>query len=74
MTYEFIINKILDNFEKEIKKEKNINKINKILEPIIHNTVYQIYPYILLFILSMITLFVLVFTILLLNIKNLKKN
>jgi hypothetical protein len=54
----------------EFKKEKNQKKINKILEPLIHNTVYQIYPYILIFILSMITLFVLVFTILLLNIKN----
>ena len=54
----------------EFKKEENQKKINIILEPLIHNTVYQIYPYILIFILSMITLFVLVFTILLLNIKN----
>jgi hypothetical protein len=70
MSYEIIVNKILDNMVSEFKKEENQKKINIILEPLIHNTVYQIYPYILIFILSMITLFVLVFTILLLNIKN----
>ena len=70
MSYEIIVNKILYNMVSEFKKEENQKKINIILEPLIHNTVYQIYPYILIFILSMITLFVLVFTILLLNIKN----
>jgi len=47
MSYEIIVNKILDNMISELKKEENQKKINKILEPLIHNTVYQIYPYIL---------------------------
>lgn len=47
-----------------------MDRIKKnVIEPIIHNTMYQLYPYILVFVISMITLFVLVFTILFLNIK-----
>ena len=42
MSYEIIVNKILDNMISEFKKEKNQKKINKILEPLIHNTVYTL--------------------------------
>ena len=70
MSYNTIIKKLLDNTINEINKEEHMDRIKKnIIEPIIHNTMYQIYPYILVFIISMITLFVLVFTILFLNIK-----
>jgi len=70
MSYEAIVNKILNNTILEINKDENMDKIKKnVIEPIIHNTMYQIYPYILIFAITMITLLVLVFTILFLNIK-----
>jgi hypothetical protein len=70
MSYNAIISKILDNIVLEVKKEENMDRIKKnVIEPIIYNTMYQLYPYILVFVISMITLFVLVFTILFLNIK-----
>jgi hypothetical protein len=70
MSYNAIISKILDNVVIEVNKEENMDRIKKnVIEPIIHNTMYQLYPYILIFAISMITMFVLVFTILFLNIK-----
>jgi len=70
MSYNAIITKILDNVVTEVNREDNMDRIKKnVIEPIIHNTMYQLYPYILVFVISMITLFVLVFTILFLNIK-----
>jgi hypothetical protein len=70
MSYNAIISKILDNIVIEVNKEENMDRIKKnVIEPIIHNTMYQLYPYILIFAISMITMFVLVFTILFLNIK-----
>lgn len=70
MSYNAIITKILDNVIIEVNREENMDRIKKnVIEPIIHNTMYQLYPYILVFVISMITLFVLVFTILFLNIK-----
>ena len=70
MSYNAIISKILDKIVIEVNKEENMDRIKKnVIEPIIHNTMYQLYPYILVFAISMITMFVLVFTILFLNIK-----
>jgi hypothetical protein len=70
MSYNAIISKILDNVVIEVNKEENMDRIKKnVIEPIIHNTMYQLYPYILVFAIIMITMFVLVFTILFLNIK-----
>ena len=70
MSYNAIVSKILDNVVIEVNKEENMDRIKKnVIEPIIHNTMYQLYPYILVFVISMITMFVLVFTILFLNIK-----
>ena len=70
MSYNAIITKILDNVVTEVNRNENMDRIKKnVIEPIIHNTMYQLYPYILVFVISMITLFVLVFTILFLNIK-----
>jgi len=70
MSYNAIVKKVLDNIINEINKEENMDRIKKnVIEPIIHNTMYQLYPYILVFVISMITLLVLVFTILFLNIK-----
>ena len=54
----------------EINKEENMDRIKKnIIEPIIHNTVYQLYPYILIFIIIMIALVLMVVSILCLNIR-----
>ena len=70
MSYNAIVKKVLDNIINEINKEDNMDRIKKnVIEPIIHNTMYQLYPYILVFVITMITLLVLVFTILFLNIK-----
>jgi len=70
MSYNAIVSKILDNVVTEVNKEENMDRIKKnVIEPIIYNTMYQLYPYILIFAISMITMFVLVFTILFLNIK-----
>lgn len=70
MSYNAIVSKILDNIVLEVNREESMDRIKKnVIEPIIHNTMYQLYPYILVFVISMITLFVLVFTILFLNIK-----
>jgi hypothetical protein len=70
MSYNAIVKKVLDNIISEVNKEENMDRIKKnVIEPIIHNTMYQLYPYILIFAISMITMFVLVFTILFLNIK-----
>ena len=70
MSYNAIISKILDNIVLEVNREESMDRIKKnVIEPIIYNTMYQLYPYILVFVISMITLFVLVFTILFLNIK-----
>ena len=70
MSYKNIVNKILDNVILEVNKKDNMERINKnIIEPIIHNTVYQLYPYILIFIIIMIALVLMVVSILCLNIR-----
>lgn len=69
MNLKIIISKLLDNIIEELKHENNIEKINKIIEPIINNTIYQLYPYIIVFIICISILFLAIFTILFLNIK-----
>ena len=70
MSYKNIINKVLDNVILEINKKDNMERIKKnIIEPVIHNTVYQLYPYILIFIITLIALVLMVVSILCLNIR-----
>ena len=70
MSYKNIVNKILDNVILELNKKDNMERIKKnIIEPIIHNTVYQLYPYILIFIITLIALVLMVVSILCLNIR-----
>jgi len=65
-----MISKIIDNIIIELKHEENMTKINKeIIEPIINNTIYQLYPYFIVFTISMVILFISIFIILFLNIK-----
>jgi len=70
MNFDIIVSKIIDNTIIQLKKEKNMDKVNKeIIEPIISNTMYQIYPYFIFFIITMMILFIVMFVILFLNIK-----
>ena len=70
MDFDIIVSKIIDNTVIQLKKEKNMDKINKeIIEPIISNTMYQIYPYFIFFLIIMMILFIVMFLILFLNIK-----
>ena len=70
MNFDIIVSKIIDNIIVHLKKEKNMDKINKeIIEPIISNTMYQIYPYFILLLICMLILFIVMFVILFLNIK-----
>ena len=70
MSYQNIVSRILDNVISEINKEENMGRIKKnIIEPVIHNTLYQLYPYILIFIIIMIALVLMVVSILCLNIR-----
>ncbi len=70
MNFDIIVSKIIDNTIIQLKKEKNMDKVNKeIIEPIISNTMYQIYPYFIFFIVTMMILFIVMFVILFLNIK-----
>lgn len=70
MDLKAMISKIIDNIIIELKHEENMTKINKeIIEPIINNTIYQLYPYFIVFTISMVILFISIFIILFLNIK-----
>jgi len=70
MNFDIIVSKIIDNTVIQLKKEKNMDKINKeIIEQIISNTMYQIYPYFIFFLIIMMILFIVMFLILFLNIK-----
>lgn len=71
MSYKNIVTRILDNIIDEVNKDENMDRIKKnIIEPIFHNTVYQLYPYILIFIITMIALILMVVSILCLNIRS----
>ena len=70
MSYQNIVSRILDNVISEINKENNMGRIKKnVIEPIIHSTLYQLYPYILIFIIIMIALVLMVVSLLCLNIR-----
>ena len=50
MSYNAIVKKVLDNIISEVNKENNMDRIKKnVIEPIIHNTMYQLYPYMAIF-------------------------
>lgn len=68
--YSEIINKIIENIEIEIKKKETMDKLSiNIIEPIIQNTLTNIYPYILSFTVIIILIFIIILFILFLNIK-----
>lgn len=67
MKYDKIVNYIINKISEELKNNKDIN--NKILKPIIDNTIYGFYPYILGSIIFIIVMFILIICIFLLNIR-----
>ena len=70
MKMNIILDKIINNIGLELKNEKTLNNLKKkVIQPIILNTIIQLYPYLILSIVIIVTLFVLIFTILFLNIK-----
>ena len=69
-----IISSICNKAQIELNKQENMDKMNnKIFKPIINNIFVQLYPYIILFSIIIITLFVLMFSILFMNIRYIYK-
>tara|TARA_B110000914_G_C15171976_1_gene313284 strand:+ start:141 stop:356 length:216 start_codon:yes stop_codon:yes gene_type:complete len=56
--------KLIESIKTELKDEKNLESINDLFKPIIHNILSQIYPYIILF--SIIIISILLFLIIIL--------
>ena len=70
MTFNQIINKLLTSMKEEINKEENIGILkNDILEPIIKEIFYIMYPYFIGVSIILIIIIILIFMILFLNIK-----
>jgi hypothetical protein len=59
----------LNLFKKELKDEKNIEQLNDIFKPIVHNIIYQIYPYFILFTIIIVSILLFLIIILFINIK-----
>ena len=70
MSFNLILEKLLETIKIEIKKEENINIINNdIIKPIVIKVIDDIYPYFFGGILFFMIMFILIFVILLLNLK-----
>jgi hypothetical protein len=65
-----IIDKILYKLKTELNKPEKLDEITQsIIEPIVLNCIKSLYPYFMMFLFIIILLFVLIFSILFLNIK-----
>ena len=70
MSFNTIINKLLTSMKEEINKEENIEILkNDILEPIIKEIFYIMYPYFIGVSVILIIIIIMIFMILFLNIK-----
>lgn len=70
MSFNLILEKLLETIKIEIKKEENINVINNdIIKPIVIKVLDDIYPYFFGGILFFMIMFILIFVILVLNLK-----
>ena len=70
MSFNLILEKLLETIKIEIKKEENINIINNdIIKPIVIKVIDDIYPYFFGGILFFMIMFILIFVILILNLK-----
>mgnify|MGYP003388776560 CR=1 FL=1 len=69
-----IINKLSDKVFEELNNKETMDIMNiKIFKPIIDNIFVQIYPYIIFFSIIILSLFIILISILFLNIKSLYK-
>jgi hypothetical protein len=69
-----IMDILFDKFSDSLNDKETVDKLNlKIFNPIVNNIFLQIYPYFIFFSVIIISLFVLLFSILFLNIKGLYK-
>ena len=69
-----IIDKISDKVFEELNNKETMDIMNiKIFKPIINNIFVQIYPYIIFFSIIILSLFIILISILFLNIKSLYK-
>ena len=67
-TMSIILEKTLIKLKDEINNPDNSELIDSIIEPIIHKIMYKIYPYVLIFTIGVVSLFVLMFFLILRNI------
>ncbi len=69
-----IMDILFDKFSDSLNDKETVDKLNlKIFNPIVNNIFLQIYPYFIFFSVIIISLFVLLFSILFINIKGLYK-
>lgn len=69
-----IMDILFDKFSDILNDKETVDKLNlKIFNPIVNNIFLQIYPYFIFFSVIIISLFVLLFSILFINIKGLYK-
>jgi hypothetical protein len=59
----------LNLIKKELKDETNIEHLNDIFKPIVHNIIYQMYPYFILFTIIIISILLFLIILLFINIK-----
>ena len=70
MDFNFMIKKRITEICNEVKKEENMNLLKQdILNPIVEHVMFQMYPYILKFIIGFILLVVLILFLIILNLR-----
>ena len=70
MDFNFMIKKSITEIRNEVKKEENMNLLKQdILNPIVEHVMFQMYPYILKFIIGFILLVVLILFLIILNLR-----
>ncbi len=70
MTFDVLINNIIKDVNKEIKKDKNMNYIKyELLNPLIEHIIQQLYPYFLKMIIIVVIFFILIIFIIILNLR-----
>lgn len=70
MDFNFMIKRSITEVCNEVKKEENMNLLKQdILNPIVEHVMYQMYPYILKFVVGFVLLVVLIIFLIILNLR-----
>ena len=70
MDFNFMIKSSITEVCNEVKKEENMNLLKQdILNPIVEHVMYQMYPYILKFVVGFVLLVVLIIFLIILNLR-----